>query len=63
MARAMGGYPVKTASWRGGITKEADDIGPADLESLLSSVDDPDLEELDLDNPWDPDSDPDLDSE
>jgi hypothetical protein len=49
---------VKTASWRRTITQEAEEIGPVDLEALLSTVDDPDIEELDLDNPWDPDLDP-----
>jgi hypothetical protein len=49
--------PVKTASWRRTITREAEDIGPVDLEALLSTVDDPDIEELDLNNPWDPDLD------
>jgi hypothetical protein len=53
---------VKTANWRGSIVKEGDDIVPSDLEALLSSVDDPDMEELDLDNPWNPDLDPDEDS-
>jgi hypothetical protein len=51
--------PVKTASWRRNITREAEDIGPADLEALLSTVDDPEIEDLDLDNPWNPDLDPD----
>lgn len=45
------------------MTKEAEDIGPADLEALLSTVDDPEIEDLDLDNPWNPDLDPDDDPE
>jgi hypothetical protein len=50
---------VKTASWRSVVTRDDGEIGPADLEAILSTVDDADGEEdIDLDNPWNPEDEP-----
>ncbi|HUF81274.1 MAG TPA: hypothetical protein VMN03_09085 [Burkholderiales bacterium] len=50
---------MKTANWRSTVSMKDGEIDPADLEAVLSTVDEADFEEeLDLDNPWNPDFDP-----